>query len=147
MNIELKLISANETYDLRHKILRPNQDREACHYDCDKIDSTFHVGANFNDEIVGIATFFKEVHEDFTHLQNHYRLRGMATDIEFRGTGLGKKILSYGIEELICRNSQMIWCNARTSAIGFYQSQGFEIHGQEFEIVPIGPHFIAYKEL
>ncbi|MDX6328190.1 MAG: hypothetical protein QOI83_573, partial [Streptomycetaceae bacterium] len=35
----------------------------------------------------------------------------------------------------------------RTSARGFYERQGFNATGEEFEIAPIGPHHVFVTKL
>jgi hypothetical protein len=35
-----------------------------------------------------------------------------------------------------------VWCNARTPAVGFYEKLGFSTIGEEFELPPIGPHYL-----
>ncbi|MAE73565.1 MAG: GNAT family N-acetyltransferase, partial [Bdellovibrionaceae bacterium] len=38
-----------------------------------------------------------------------------------------------------------LWCNARTSAVPLYDRAGFTKIGDEFEIDPIGPHFLMVR--
>ena len=48
---------------------------------------------------------------------------------------------------LRARGGDLLWCNARVVALGFYERLGFVAEGPEFEIVPIGPHFVMTKNL
>ena len=36
--------------------------------------------------------------------------------------------------------SEILWCNARTTAFEFYEKMGFTIVGDEFDIPNLGPH-------
>ena len=36
--------------------------------------------------------------------------------------------------------SEILWCNARTTAFGFYEKMGFNIVVDEFDIPNLGPH-------
>lgn len=45
--IEVKQIKAEDTHEIRHRILRPNQPIEACRYETDLLEGTFHLGVFF----------------------------------------------------------------------------------------------------
>ena len=40
-----------------------------------------------------------------------------------------------------------MWCNARKGAVWFYQRLGFVTVSEEFEIAPIGPHYVMEIDL
>jgi hypothetical protein len=42
---------------------------------------------------------------------------------------------------------KLIWCNARTSAVGFYSKLSWEIAGAEFDIPDVGPHFRMWRRV
>lgn len=65
----------------------------------------------------------------------------MATREAFRGSGCGRALFEAGRSWALGVGRVRIWCNARSSAAGFYERLGFERHGEEFEIDGIGPHF------
>lgn len=145
MKYEIRTVHPEELYSIRQKILRPTQTIEDCKYPGDFDKSNFHMGL-FGPELLCIASFYKESHE-FFESSEQYRLRGMATLAEYQGRGLATKLLARSIEELIRRKAQLLWCNARVSAEGFYNKLGFEKFGNEFDIHPIGPHFVYMKQL
>lgn len=43
--------------------------------------------------------------------------------------------------------AEVLWCNARVGALGFYLRLGFATIGEEFEIAGIGPHFVMWRDL
>ncbi len=43
--LEVKTISAEDTYEIRHRILRPHQSIEQCQYEQDHAEGSFHLGA------------------------------------------------------------------------------------------------------
>jgi ribosomal protein S18 acetylase RimI-like enzyme len=45
------------------------------------------------------------------------------------------------------RGVSYLWCNARTSAIGFYEKLGMKVISEEFEIPVIGPHKVMIRHL
>ena len=142
--ITVKFISAEDTYTIRHKILRPNQGIEDCKYLEDSTESTFHVGAFKNYDLVGIASFYKENHSNLTE-DNIYRLRGMATLLEHRGKGVGKALIQFSEEYLNRIGVKSWWCNARTTAFPYYEKLGLKQVGKVFTIESIGPHVLMFK--
>lgn len=144
MNIEL--ISAEQTIDLRHRVLRAHQPRSACVYPGDDAHDSFHVGAVEAGQIQCIASFFRQ-DAPYCAASSVFRLRGMATAPAFRGQGLGTKVLKAGCEQARSLGASEIWCNARVGALGFYIPQGFVKVSDEFEIEGIGPHFVLAKKL
>jgi len=143
--MEIKIIDASFTYDLRHRILRPHQNLSACHYPLDFEYSSLHLGAYLEDQLVCVASFFKENHPDLSQ-KNQYRLRGMATDFEFQKQGIGTKLIAFAEEKLLEKKADVWWCNARISAALYYEKLGLTQLGAVFELEPIGPHKVMYRE-
>jgi ribosomal protein S18 acetylase RimI-like enzyme len=73
-----------------------------------------------------------------------WRLRGMATLDEIRGTGAGNALARTALTHAVLAGAATVWCNARTSVAGFYRKHGFHVLGQEFELPGIGPHYFMY---
>lgn len=74
-----------------------------------------------------------------------WRLRGMATAADVRGTGFGAALLAACIEHVAASGGGELWCNARQVAIGFYRRAGFEVVSDEFDIPRIGPHVVMAR--
>lgn len=142
----IQLISSQEAIELRSRILRPGQDISLCHYNEDNLSTTFHIGYFLNNQIVSNGTFIAENHILFPECKNAYRLRGMATDIQFQKQGLGKKIILHAENLLIQKKCDLLWFNARISAEGFYQKLNFNKIGTLFNIDLIGPHQVMFKK-
>lgn len=142
-------IPASQTHALRHAVLRPHQTLDEMVYPGDETPGTMHFGAfvQGNANPVGIVTLSPEPREGVA-----WRLRGMATDPSVRGLGAGVLLVQACIEhagstshpdaETDAHGSAGIWCNARTSAIGFYERCGFIVVSEPFEIEGIGPHVV-----
>lgn len=143
MTIKIKEIQAVETYPIRHLVLRPNQDVSACAYPGDEAPTTFHLGAFKDGVLIGIASYYKENTPVFGE-ESQYRLRGMATLPDYRGLNIGKYLIIEAQVLLKERNADLWWCNARTTASGFYEQLGLSVYGDIFEIEPIGPHKLMY---
>src|SRR2546427_5090113 len=89
----IRPISAEETYPLRHRILRPNQTLADCMFPLDKAPDSHHIGYFLNRELAGVGTIFREA-EDGSTDKNVWRIRGMAVSTNIQGRGIGGKILS-----------------------------------------------------
>lgn len=143
----IKLIASKETYPLRLAVLWQHKNSlEECKLDIDDLESTFHVGALKNEELVSIGTFLAQNNEKFKE-KTQYRLRAMATSSTVRGENFGKKVIDFALEELENRSVELLWCDAREVALGFYEKVGFTIVGDFYEIPIIGKHKLMYKKL
>ncbi len=141
------IIKSKDCIDLRSRILRPNQPVELCHFAEDNFDSTFHLGIFKNERIVSNGTFMQNTNPHFSDNKNVYRLRGMATDTQFQGQGLGRLILEKSEVFLKQKNCEIVWFNARESAFGFYEKCGYKKIGDMFDIAGVGAHKVMFKKL
>lgn len=139
--IKIKNISAQETYNIRLTVLRNNIDLPY-KFKEDEFENTFHLGAFYNTKLVGIASFIQNRIDVIKGEQ--FQLRGMATLPEARGMGAGRLLLEEAKSVLKTKSIDVLWCNARKEAVGFYKSLGFVIIGEEFEVLKVGPHFKMY---
>ena len=142
--IEIKKISASETYEIRKNILRENSSLT------EKMDGDFdiytiHLGVYINGKLGCVATFMQHNSDYFEGSQ--YRLRGMATQREYQHQGLGKKVLAEAERILLNKGVKILWCNARVFTLKFYKNCGYKTIGEEFEVHLVGPHYVMYKEL
>ncbi|NVK51390.1 MAG: GNAT family N-acetyltransferase [Flavobacteriaceae bacterium] len=142
--IEIKEISAVQTYAVRLEVLRKGIDLPV-HFVGDTAKNTFHLGVFEDNVLVTVASFMKTTNLLFSKEQ--YQLRGMATLPASRGKGYGKKLLVEAIMLLENKQLEVLWCNARETALTFYLKLDFQIKGEPFEIKNIGKHFLLYKVL
>lgn len=141
----VKTITAQETYPVRHPVLRAGKPIETCVFAGDDAADTFHLGLFSGEQLVGVSTFMKNEHQDFTG--NQLQLRGMAILAEFQKKGLGAILVEHALAIAKEKNYETLWCNAREIAVPFYKRQGFAIHGEEFDIPGIGPHFVMHIKI
>ena len=151
-NPALRPISAEHCIALRHSVLRPNQDRDACRYPLDSAPGSHHIGY-FNNagQIIGIGSIFHETPAEPGNWDG-WRIRGMAVDPAHQGRGIGvailKALIAYAEAQPVPRGrAGLIWCNGRTSVEPFYLGQGFERVGDVFDLPPIGPHVVLQRRL
>ena len=139
-------ISAVQVRELRHALLRPFEPPEQIVYFGDGEPDTLHAGAFDGEAFVGIASVCREPMAGSQDAEQ-WRLRGMATVPAVRGRGAGRALLAACFDHIRARGGSLLWCNARVVALGFYTHLGFVAQGEEFEIVPIGPHYVMTRRL
>ena len=71
----------------------------------------------------------------------------MATVPSVRGAGHGRALLELCFDHIRAQGGRLLWCNARVVALGFYKRLGFVAEGPEFDIHPIGPHYVMTRQL
>ena len=146
LQVEINKVDAEKIRPLRHSELRKGQDYSTTSYLKDYEEGTFHMACIVDDKIVTCATLYAQTSMKIKS-NNAYRLRGMATDSNFQRKGYARNLMVESFKELKKRNCDMVWCNARLVAVSFYESLGFKIKGDLFDISEIGPHYYMYKEI
>ncbi len=138
------LVEAELLHPLRLRVLRPGQPPSSVAQFYDHVPNSIHVGAfNPAGDVVACGSFYPEPFEPYGQIEGRvaWRLRAMASAPEVRGEGYGARALRFGIAEVRRRGGDLLWCNARIGAVGFYEHLGFRIGGDEFDYPGIGPHF------
>ncbi len=148
MKIDIRELLAVDTRPVRQRVLRPHQRPEELVYPGDDDADTFHLGAISGDAVLAILSMYRHAQppNDPFGEPRAWRIRGMASVPEARGTGLGKALVEHARDRVWGVSPDPIWCNARENAFGFYQKLGFAIVGGIFEIEGIGPHAVMVLE-
>lgn len=144
--MDIKQINPEDTYEIRHKVLRPDQPLETCQYEEDHLPGAFHLGVFHEGDLVSIASFYQERHPSFED-EVQYRLRGMATLEEYRRKKFGSSLLRHAEEILKKKNTGLLWCNARVPVSDYYTNFGFRESGKVFVSHSTGAHIVMYKIL
>ncbi|MFW5967401.1 MAG: GNAT family N-acetyltransferase [Persicimonas sp.] len=143
-------LSAERAQPLRTRVLRPHFEEGRLNtYPNDEAPGTVHFGLlDEDDEAVAVVTFVSEACPEKPD-EEAIRLRGMAVAEQWRGKGVGARLLESSMMRLAVRypRADIIWCNARLSAQGFYERYGFESIGEPFPSDPIGPHIVMWREM
>ena len=141
-------ITAQDTYPIRQKVLVPDHSLQKAKFENDDDeDISFHLGAFVDGQLVSVASFFYERNPLFPD-QHQYQLRGMATLPEFQNQGLSSELLNMAFPIIKQNFCTLLWCNARLSAMGFYEKVGFKKTSDEiFELEEIGSHILMMKPI
>ena len=142
----IQKITSTETYPVRHIVLRAGKPIESCQFNGDELGSTLHFGYYLNNQIIGVISLF-EIDNSHFIAQKSFQIRGMAVLPTFQKQGVGEALVKEAEKFCTTQKADLIWFNARTTAVGFYQKMRYEIVGAEFEINEVGPHFLMFKKL
>jgi GNAT superfamily N-acetyltransferase len=72
----------------------------------------------------------------------------MATLPDYQGQGLSSELLTMAFPIIKQNFCTLLWCNAKTSAVGFYEKVGFQkFDGSVFQVSGIGPHVLMFKNI
>lgn len=143
--LSIKTTQASAILKVRLEILRKGMTLDDCHFSGDNDPESIHFAAFDSDKIIGCCTL--TVNPQPIIEGSYYQLRGMAVLEDYQKSGIGRKLLHAAESELIGQGKNVLWFNARTSAVGFYQKYGYQVLGNEFEIEGVGPHFKMHKAI
>lgn len=118
----IKTINLEEALPVRHQVLWPDKPIEFCLVDGD--EEGIHLGAEIDGKIVSVASLYIA--------NGEARLRKFATLPAFQKQGIGTALIEYALNYLNESNVSIFWCDARESAIGFYQRFGMHTKGERF---------------
>lgn len=122
LNTEIRAITAAETHALRHAVLWPDQ--PIAYVILPEDETGQHFGAFVDGKLVSVISLFVEAGDA--------RFRKFATAKSYQGKGIGSALLQYTIGAAKKAGAAAIWCDARSSALPFYQRFGMEAEGGIF---------------
>lgn len=120
--MEIRSIDWQDTLTIRHKVLWPDKPISFCRLDGDEM--AFHYGVYKAGSLVCVASIYKD--------KDVARLRKFATLEAFQGLGIGSRLIKHIMLELQDEGIRHFWCDARKTAVGFYERLGMEKCGEEF---------------
>lgn len=136
----VRRVSAASTAALRAAVLRPGGGVDAVTKpDDDHADTWFFAALASDGRVLSTVNVRPATPPWGTDGASWWQLRGMATVEDARGGGLARAVVDTALKH-VAHAGGRVWCNARTSVLGFYQQLGFTIVGEE-RIDPVsGPH-------
>lgn len=143
---EIKEISALETIIVRHPVLRFGKPIESCRFEGDYLPTTIHFGLFYEDQLSAVISVFETKNILFLE-ENQFQIRGMAVLEQYQKKGFGVALLKFCENRIRNKMGEIIWFNARETAIGFYEKSDYQKSGNGFEIADIGIHYVLFKKL
>jgi GNAT superfamily N-acetyltransferase len=136
------------THPLRRRVLRPGQPAAAARLAADSHPDAAAFAARDDDGVVvGTAIVVPETCPWLPDRDRSWRLRGMATDERWRGTGIGTRVLAAVLDHVRRTGGTLVWCHARVPARRFYEQAGFVAVGDEWVEPDIGPHIRMWRDV
>lgn len=121
--MEIRKISAEQTWDLRQKVMWPTKSIEYVKLKDD--DQGVHYGGFIKNRLISVISVFYQ--------DKQAQLRKFATCIEQQKQGYGTQLLQYILSEAKSMGADTIWCYARIDKVEFYQRFGLRSMGESFE--------------
>ena len=135
-------------HELRRRVLRDDDPNALVSDSRDDETTSLHFAGFLDGRLVVSASFFPSpapVNAQLVSMQ----LRFMATDLDVQGRGYGATVMYRIEDELRLMGVEQLWANGRDTALGFYQSIGWQIvEGSEHVSAETQlPHTVIYKIL
>jgi GNAT superfamily N-acetyltransferase len=119
---DIEQITPELTWQLRRDVLYPGEYKHDMGMPEDEHGT--HFGAFYEGKLVGVVSLF--------HQGSDSQFRKFAIDPTVQKMGIGKQLLQYITDEVADTGATRLWCNARTTATGFYAKAGFTQTGEIF---------------
>jgi predicted GNAT family N-acyltransferase len=114
----------------------------------DNPDAVYIGALDDDDRLLGTCLVLPRPYPLHPERPHAWQLRGMATVPERRGEGIGAAVLARALAEIEARGGELVWCDARTTAVRFYGTHGFAAEGAEFLHAESGiPHFRMWRNI
>ena len=142
--VQIFSIAAEDTYNLRHEVLWPNASLQAVQLAVDFV--SIHLGAFAHQQEdysqrrtpIGVITIHVSKSEDESASAEpsserlEAQFRKLAVAPEWQGRGIGSKLVEQAGVVASDAGAQSLWCDARTSALAFYERLGMQTEGSSF---------------
>jgi predicted GNAT family N-acyltransferase len=120
--MDIRNINLNTIWKIRQEVMYPLE--EISYVQLPEDNTGRHLGLYINDRLVSIVSLF----EQGTAIQ----FRKFATLVDQQGKGYGSLLLDYVMKQSREEGKQLIWCNARVAASGFYERFGMYAAGESW---------------
>lgn len=123
MSIKIRVLKAQETYNLRHQVMWPNMPPEFVILNND--EEGVHYGLIKDATIISVVSVFIK--------NNAAQFRKFATKTSEQGNGYGSVLLNH-ILTVVSKDKKIekLWCNARADKTSFYERFGMTKTSKRF---------------
>ena len=142
--VQILPITAEDTYKLRQEVLWPNAPLHEVQLAVDSV--SIHLGAYAPEQDdspedhtpIGVITIHLSNSEDKSTSAKpssetlEAQFRKLAVAPQWQGRGIGSKLVEQAGVAASDAGASSLWCDARTSALGFYERLGMQTEGSSF---------------
>lgn len=141
-------VPAAAVHDLRRRVLREGRADADVDFPEDARPGAFHLAVLGDDgRPVAVASLAPDPWPARPGA-SAWRLRGMAVAPERQGTGVGGRVLDAAVARLRSVGAEVLWAEARDTALAFYAHRGFAVVGDGFLATPARlPHHAVVRDL
>lgn len=149
IDYQVRRVPIERTRALRKAVLRPHLSEDDPYVLADDhLPTTVAFGAvTADDDVIAVGRITPEPPPFDPDHDRSWRLRGMATSSEARNMGVGSELLQAVIGHIAACGGGILWCNARTAALGLYERGGMQRWGEVWEDPDIGPHVVMWRHI
>src|SRR5689334_12784475 len=135
----VELVKGVVTSDLRRAVLRPAW-APGTPMHGDGQPGVLHVAARAQpgSAVIGACVLLPAPYPLRPDAPGAWQLRGMATAPDWQRRGVGMAVLARALTELEQRGAELVWCQARETALEFYARYGFTAEGDRFDHAETG---------
>ncbi|HJY12393.1 MAG TPA: GNAT family N-acetyltransferase [Flavobacterium sp.] len=116
--MEIKAIEASETWEIRHRVMWPDQPFEFVQLDEDNF------GLFDKEKLVSVVSCFI--------VDDEMQFRKLATLVDYQGKGIASLLLNHILKLAKDKGLTKVWCNARNNKKSFYEKFGMVPSGKTF---------------
>jgi len=120
--MDIRTVDIDTILKIRQQVMYPEE--EISYVQLPEDNKGRHLGLYINDKLVSVVSLFEQ--------ENAIQFRKFATLANQQGKGYGSQLLDYVIQQAEKEGKQLIWCNARASARGFYERFGMYTTGESW---------------
>jgi GNAT superfamily N-acetyltransferase len=131
LTTRIALVDRSVTRALRRSVLRPSWPADAEMHG-DENPEALHFAVFDGDQLVAACLVFPQAYPRQPAQDGAWQLRGMATEPSRQGEGHGTRLIEAVVEQLRAQGARLVWCEARSSAMRFYERHGFVVDGVEY---------------
>lgn len=121
-NADIRHVNLPTIWKIRREVMYPLE--EIGYVQLPEDHAGRHLGLYIDDSLVSIVSLFE--------LGAAAQFRKFATLTDQQGKGYGSQLLDYVMKQAMAEGKQLIWCNARVSASGFYERFGMYVTGNSW---------------
>ena len=129
---------------LRHDVIIVGTGHRPDTFDGDDDSQAHHFGAFVGERVLGCVSYLPELYDG----ESAYRLRGMAVHGDYQRRGIGRAMAIESQRQLMALTPiRLLWCNAREQAVRFYESLGWTVTSEPFDVEGVCVHRRMIKRL
>lgn len=120
--MDIRNVNLDTIWKIRQEVMYPLE--EISYVQLPEDNSGRHLGLYIDGKLVSVVSLFEQG-EDI-------QFRKFATLVDEQGKGYGSRLLDYVMKQAYGDGKQLIWCNARVAASGFYERFGMYSTGDSW---------------